>query len=132
MFKVSSTTAQISSAVTTSLYDGSPGTIIAAGFITSASSMPRLYYITSFRSSSTDRKEYLNQIKFIDLETAPIVGSSASSAPAYVNTVAQDLSIQDGETIQISNIVVEPGEKVYVESSTPDSVDVTAYGVEIS
>ena len=132
MFKISSTTSQISSAVTTSLYDGSPGTIIAAGFITSASSMPRLYYITSFRSSSTDRKEYLKQIKFIDLETAPIVGSSASSAPAYVNTVAQEILLDPGQTIQISNIVVEPGEKVYVESSTSDSVDVTAYGVEIS
>jgi hypothetical protein len=131
-FKVASTTSAVSAAVTTSIFDNTPGIVISMGFLTSASNPPRLFYATSYRSSSSDINQMLSQIKFIDLKTAPVIGSSSSSAPAYINTIAQDLDLSEGQTIQISNIVVEPGERVYVESSTSDSVDITAYGVEIS
>jgi hypothetical protein len=37
-----------------------------------------------------------------------------------------------GETIQVSNIVLEAGESLYISSSVDGGIDAVAYGVEIS
>lgn len=64
------------------------------------------------------------------MQTSGTVGVSGQPASNYVTTVISDLSLIPGETSQVSNIVLGSGERVIVESSTSNSVDVSAHGVE--
>jgi hypothetical protein len=62
-----------------------------------------------------------------------ISGSIGSGTyPGYVNTFVSGLSNLSGSLTQVSNIVVSPGESLHVESSTGNSVDISASGVEIT
>jgi hypothetical protein len=62
-----------------------------------------------------------------------INGSIGSGTyPGYVNTFVSELPNLSGSLTQVSNIVVSPGESLHVESSTGDSVDISASGVEIT
>jgi hypothetical protein len=47
-----------------------------------------------------------------------------------VTMAVSDLSLTEGQTAQVSNIVLESGDRVYVESSTSNSVDISAHGIE--
>jgi hypothetical protein len=58
------------------------------------------------------------------------VGTSGVPATNYVTTVVSDLSLTAGQTTQVSNIVLGSGDRVYVESSTSNSVDISAHGIE--
>jgi hypothetical protein len=62
-----------------------------------------------------------------------ISGSIGSGTyPGYVNTFVSELPNLSGSLTQVSNIVVSPGESLHVESSTGNSVDISASGVEIT
>lgn len=52
--------------------------------------------------------------------------------PGYVNSILSGTKIASGETIQISNIVLEAGESLYISSSKDKALDAVAYGIEIS
>lgn len=58
------------------------------------------------------------------------VGVSGQTATNYVTTVISDLALTPGQTSQVSNIVLGSGERVFVESSTSNSVDISAHGIE--
>lgn len=58
------------------------------------------------------------------------VGTSGQPATNYVTSVVSDLSLTAGQTSQVSNIVLGSGERLYVSSSTSNSVDISAHGVE--
>jgi hypothetical protein len=57
---------------------------------------------------------------------------SASAGTTYQNTVAQNITCSSGSVIQISNIVLSPGEALYVEPATTGRLEAVAYGVEIT
>jgi len=62
-----------------------------------------------------------------------ISGSIGSGTyPGYVNTFVPSVYSANGSITQVSNIVVNPGESLYVQSDTGDSVDISASGVEIT
>lgn len=64
---------------------------------------------------------------------AAITGTVGSgNYPAYVNTVIPGVGVGKGTVTQISNIILSPGESLYVEAKDENSIDVAAYGVEIS
>ena len=50
----------------------------------------------------------------------------------YINTIAQSVPVTLGSVTQLSNIVVEPNERIYLEANTSNAVDIVAYGVEIT
>jgi hypothetical protein len=56
----------------------------------------------------------------------------ASAGTTYQNTVAQSITCSSGSVIQISNIVLSPGEGLYVEPATTGRLEAVAYGVEIT
>ena len=58
------------------------------------------------------------------------VGTSGVPATNYVTTVVSDLSLTAGQTTQVSNIVLGSGERVYVEASVSNAVDISAHGIE--
>jgi hypothetical protein len=58
------------------------------------------------------------------------VGTSGQAATNYVTSVITDLPLAAGQTSQVSNIVLGSGERLYVSSSTSDSVDISAHGIE--
>jgi len=57
---------------------------------------------------------------------------SGGQHSGYSQTVVGAYSLQAGSIAQISNIILSPGESLHIESSTDDSVDISAYGVEIT
>ena len=57
---------------------------------------------------------------------------TASAGTTYQNTVAQSVSCASGVVTQISNIVLSPGEGLYVEPGTNARLEAVAYGVEIT
>jgi len=131
-FSIGTSTQSVDGVTRSSILDQTPGAVISANIITSATRPGRLVYCTMERSSSNAYDAYKTQLKYIDLETVAVIGDSGSSAPGYINTVAQDIYMEPGKTVQISNIVLEAGESLYIESDTGDAIDATAYGVEIS
>jgi hypothetical protein len=50
----------------------------------------------------------------------------------YVNTVAARMNVRAGEVVQLSNIVLDPGEGIYIEPETNGTIEAVAYGVEIT
>lgn len=130
-FKVSTSTATVSGSVVSSLVDKTPGAVIMSTFVSSSTSPGRLIYCVQERTSSQSVSAQ-DSIRYVDITTAAIIGSSNSSAPGYINTIAQDIEMEPGKTMQISNIVLEPGESLYIESDVSDAIDAVAYGVEIS
>lgn len=64
------------------------------------------------------------------MQGAGTVGTSGQPATNYVTSVISDLSLTAGQTSQVSNIVLGSGERLYVSSSTSNSVDISAHGVE--
>jgi hypothetical protein len=63
---------------------------------------------------------------------APTGSIGTGTAPGYVNSVASNLSMSAGQTVQISGAVLESGERLYINPSAADAIDAVAYGVEIS
>lgn len=63
---------------------------------------------------------------------APTGSIGTGTAPGYVNSVASDLAMTAGQTVQISGAVLESGERLYISPSVADVIDAVAYGVEIS
>jgi hypothetical protein len=70
------------------------------------------------------------------LITAPFTSQtyavSASGSDTYQNTVAQSVTASSGSVLQISNIVLSPGEGLYIEPTTTGRLEAVAYGVEIT
>jgi hypothetical protein len=64
--------------------------------------------------------------------TSNIVVGSAGTAPNYVNTIADNISVDTGTVVQLSGAVLESGERIYVEAADSNAADIVAYGVEIS
>jgi hypothetical protein len=58
--------------------------------------------------------------------------SGTATISNYVNTIAQSLPVSSGNVTQLSNIVLESGERLYVEPTVSNAVDAVAYGVEIT
>ena len=58
--------------------------------------------------------------------------SGAATISNYINTIAQSVPVTLGSVTQLSNIVVEPNERIYLEVNTSNAVDIVAYGVEIT
>lgn len=58
--------------------------------------------------------------------------SGTATVSNYINTIAQSVPVTLGSVTQLSNIVVEPNERIYVEANTSNAVDIVAYGVEIT
>ena len=62
-----------------------------------------------------------------------VSGSVGSGAyPGYSNTVIASLPVSAGSIVQVSNIIVPPGDTLYLESSSSGSVDIEASGIEIT
>ena len=64
------------------------------------------------------------------MQASGTVGTSGQPATNYVTSVISDLPLAAGQTSQVSNIVLGSGERLYVSSSTSNSVDISAHGVE--
>lgn len=64
------------------------------------------------------------------LQASGTVGTTGVPATNYVTTVVGDLPLVQGQTKQVSNIVIGSGERIYVESSASNAVDISAHGVE--
>jgi len=58
--------------------------------------------------------------------------AGAASVTNYVNTVVQNLTVGTNQVVQISNIVLEAGERLDMEFLTGSRLNAVAYGVEIS
>jgi len=69
-------------------------------------------------------------VQGIVMQAAGTVGTSGQTATNYVTTVVSDLLLTAGQTTQVSNIVLGSGDRVYVESSASNSVDISAHGIE--
>lgn len=54
------------------------------------------------------------------------------SVSNYVNTVASNILIRSGTVTQLSNIILDPGEGIYIEPETNGTIEAVAYGVEIT
>jgi hypothetical protein len=61
-----------------------------------------------------------------------VAAGTTGAQPGYINSVMSATKLTDGETIQVSNIVLESGESLYISSSVDGGIDAVAYGVEIS
>jgi hypothetical protein len=70
------------------------------------------------------------QLQGYVMQGAGTVGTTGVPAVNYVTSVVNDLSLTQGQTTQVSNIVLGSGERLYVGSSTSDSVDISAHGIE--
>jgi hypothetical protein len=70
------------------------------------------------------------QLQGYVMQGTGIVGTSGQPAVNYVTSVVNDLSLTQGQTTQVSNIVLQSGERLYVGSSTSNSVDISAHGIE--
>ena len=66
----------------------------------------------------------------IIMQPSGTVGTTGVPATNYVTTVVSDLSLTAGQTTQVSNIVLGSGERVYVEASVSNAVDISAHGIE--
>jgi hypothetical protein len=72
------------------------------------------------------------------VDTVSVFGHTATgvngtgTAPGYINTVASNTGLAAKETIQISNVVLEANETIYVQPTSSGAIDSVAYGVEIS
>jgi hypothetical protein len=72
-----------------------------------------------------------NRFRAAVMQSAGTVGiSGQTTATNYVTTVVSDLSLTAGQTSQVSNIVLGSGERVYVESSVSNAIDISAHGIE--
>jgi hypothetical protein len=72
-----------------------------------------------------------NRFRAAVMQSAGTVGTSGqTTATNYVTTAVSDLSLTAGQTSQVSNIVLGSGERVYVESSASNAVDISAHGIE--
>jgi hypothetical protein len=92
-------------------FNGSPGSFkVYTGTIESASVSNSVY-------------SFINQ-------ASGTVGTSGVPATNYVTMAVSDLALTAGQTTQVSNIVLGSGDRVYVESSTSNSVDISAHGIE--
>jgi hypothetical protein len=69
-------------------------------------------------------------VRSIILQPSGTVGTSGVPATNYVTMAVSDLALTAGQTTQVSNIVLGSGDRVYVESSTSNSVDISAHGIE--
>jgi hypothetical protein len=61
-----------------------------------------------------------------------VAAGTTGAQPGYINSVMSATKLTAGETIQVSNIVLESGESLYISSSVDGGIDAVAYGVEIS
>lgn len=75
--------------------------------------------------------QYPTMLSYRTFNTIGTVGNTSSHATNYVSTVLANQPIQNGESIQVSNIIINNGERVFVES-TSNSVDISAHGIEIT
>jgi hypothetical protein len=108
--------ASSNSAVTKELFAVDRGSGATAAFLL-------LYNTTSDISTST---------LATDPYTTHAYAVVASAGTTYQNTVAQSITCSSGSVIQISNIVLSPGEGIYVEPATTGRLEAVAYGVEIT
>lgn len=58
--------------------------------------------------------------------------NGTGTAPGYINTVASNTGLSAKETVQISNVVLEESERIYIQPTSSGVIDAVAYGVEIS
>lgn len=82
--------------------------------------------------SGTTLTSAFRQLQGYAMQGTGTVGTTGVPATNYVTSVVNDLSLTQGQTSQVSNIVLGSGERLYVGSSTSDSVDITAHGIEIT
>lgn len=82
-------------------------------------------YIHNVQTSAPQNSVY----SFVN-QASGTVGTSGQAAPNYVTMAVSDLSLTAGQTTQVSNIVLHSGERMYAQSSTSDSVDISAHGIE--
>lgn len=61
-----------------------------------------------------------------------VAAGTTGAQPGYINSVMSATKLTSGETIQVSNVVLESGESLYISSSVDGGIDAVAYGVEIS
>jgi hypothetical protein len=61
-----------------------------------------------------------------------VAAGTSGAQPGYINSVMSATKLTSGETIQVSNVVLESGESLYISSSVDGGIDAVAYGVEIS
>ena len=127
-----SNSSDIESYATNQLVSGDPATSRISRLYVKRTNTPVVYSIV-------DRIDGSNAQYLWTAATAPVI--IAASSPTYsvnatvnnyVNTVAQSVSAASGSVLQISNIVLSPGEGLYVEPATGSRLDAVAYGVEIT
>jgi len=83
-------------------------------------------YITAFSNVNV----VADVVKFGNIQVSGTVGVSGQPASNYVTTVISDLSLTSGQTSQVSNIVLGSGERIFVEASASNAVDISAHGIE--
>jgi hypothetical protein len=109
---------------------GSPGnsyTIRSVAPFTTTTGAPPTVVATIGGTSLTSA---FRQLQGYVMQGTGTVGTSGQPAVNYVTSVVNDLSLTQGQTTQVSNIVLGSGERLYVGSSTSDSVDISAHGIE--
>jgi hypothetical protein len=106
---------------------GTVGNTANAVYCYSSTSGVPIISVTGGRTGGNDSGHSKYDIKY------SISGSVGSGEyPGYSNTVIASLPVSAGSIVQVSNIIVPPGDTLYLESSSSGSVDIEASGIEIT
>jgi len=98
-------------------------------FLPVAGAVSDLLYIVRDTLGMSDQKDFTSTWHNVN----NLGGYSGTATISnYINTVAQSLPASSGNVTQLSNIVLEAGERIYIEPTVSNAVDAVAYGVEIS